>query len=239
MGALTASIAHEVNQPLAGIITNASTCLRMLAADPPNLEGAQATAQRTIRDGNRASDVIQRLRGLFARKAPSLERLDLNDAAREVVALSASELQRRRVVVRTAFAEDLPEVRGDRIQLQQVVLNLVLNAADAMGAVDDRPRDLLVATARDGGHARLSVRDNGMGLAGKPVEECFQPFHTTKADGMGIGLSISRSIVEAHGGKLWGAPNDGPGATFAFAIPCSSEVEAAHAAGSELCRGDA
>jgi PAS domain S-box-containing protein len=221
MGALTASIAHEVNQPLAGIITNAATCLRMLAADPPNLDGARATAQRTIRDGNRASDVIQRLRALFARKEPNLERLNLNDGAREVLALSDSELQRRRVSVRMAFADDLPAVSGDRIQLQQVILNLVLNAADAMSAVEDRPRELLLSTARqDGDSVRLSVRDNGMGFGGEPAEALFQAFHTTKPDGMGIGLSISRSIVEAHGGQLTGAPNDGPGATFTFSIPC-------------------
>ena len=221
MGALTASIAHEVNQPLAGIITNASTCLRMLAADPPDLQGARATAQRTIRDGNRAADVIQRLRALFARKAPDLERLDLNDGAREVLALSESELQRRRISVRRAFAEDLPVVSGDRIQLQQVILNLVLNAADAMSAVEDRPRDMLLTTGRGPGDSvQLSVRDNGMGLGGEPAEALFQAFHTTKPDGMGIGLSISRSIVEAHGGKLVGASNDGPGATFTFSIPC-------------------
>jgi PAS domain S-box-containing protein len=221
LSALTASIAHEVNQPLAGIITNASTCLRMLAAEPADLDGARATAQRTIRDGHRASDVIQRLRSLFARKPPSMEPVDLNDAAREVLALSASELQRRRVVLRTDFAAGLPAVSGDRVQLLQVILNLGLNAADAMSDVEGRPRDLLVSTARDDpARVTLAVRDAGVGIAPPDLERLFDAFYTTKAEGMGIGLSVSRSIVQGHDGRLWATPNDGPGATFAFAIPC-------------------
>ena len=222
LSALTASIAHEVSQPLAGIITNANTCLRMLAADPPNVEGARATAQRTIRDGNRASEVIKRLRDLFARKPRALEHVDLNEATREVLALSSSELQRRRVIVRTELREDLPSVLADRIQLQQVILNLILNAADAMAEVEDRPRDLWVfSRAEAEGFVSLSVRDVGMGLDKENVEQLFQAFHTTKAEGMGIGLAISRSIVEAHGGRLWGAAADsGRGAIFSFSIPC-------------------
>ena len=221
LGALTASIAHEVNQPLSGIITNASTCLRMLAAEPPNLEGARATAQRTIRDGKRASDVLQRLRAMFGRKQPTLEAVDLNDAAREVLALSSSELQGCRVILRTDFSEGLPAIRGDRVQLQQVMLNLVLNAADAMREVDDRPRNLLVSTARDGvDRVRLSVRDCGVGIDPRHFEKLFEAFYTTKSHGMGVGLSISRSIIESHDGRLWAAVNDGPGATFSFSIPC-------------------
>src|SRR5712672_3660269 len=149
LGALTASIAHEVNQPLSGIITNASTCLRMLAADPPNVDGARETARRTIRDGNRASDVITRLRALFGKKNPTTEPVDLNDATREVIALSLSRLQRERVILRTELADDLALATGDRVQLQQVILNLVQNATDAMSAVDDRPRQLLIRTERD------------------------------------------------------------------------------------------
>jgi PAS domain S-box-containing protein len=221
LSALTASIAHEVNQPLAGIITNASTCLRMLAADPPNLEGAKATAQRTIRDGNRASEVIQRLRGLFARKQPSLEPVDLNEAAREVLALSATELQRGRVVVTSAFADNLPPVQGDRVQLQQVILNLVLNAADAMSQVDGRSRDLVVETRLDGAaQVILSVSDSGVGIDAGAVERLFDPFYSTKDKGMGIGLSISRSIIEGHEGRLWATANEGDGATFSFSLPC-------------------
>jgi len=223
LSALTASIAHEVNQPLAGIITNASTCLRMLAADPPNLDGARATAQRTIRDGNRASEVIQRLRALFARKSPATEPVDMNDAAGEVLALSSGELQRRHVVLRTDFTDGLPAVSGDRVQLQQVILNLILNAADAMGGVDDRARELLVATFRDEmGHVALSVRDTGVGIEPQNLQKLFDTFYTTKAEGMGIGLSVSRSIVESHEGRLWATVNEGPGATFSFSLPCGS-----------------
>jgi PAS domain S-box-containing protein len=222
LSALTASIAHEVSQPLSGIITNASTCLRMLAADPLNLEVARATAQRTIRDANRATEVIQRLRALFAKRAPAREEVDLNDAAREVLALSQSELQRRRVAVRTDFADALPRISGDRVQLQQVMLNLVLNAADALEGVEGRPRDLLMATRGEAsGEVRLFVRDAGVGLDPAGAERLFDAFYTTKGQGMGIGLSISRTIIEGHDGRLWASANDGPGATFSFSIPAT------------------
>jgi signal transduction histidine kinase len=219
LGALAASIAHEVNQPLAGIVTNASTCLRMLAADPPNLDGARETARRTIRDGHRASDVVTRLRGLFGKTSVGTEPVDLNEAAREVVALSAGELQRARVVVRQELAENLPTVLGDRVQLQQVILNLLLNAADAMDGVEDRPRLITVTTARDDGGVRLAVQDAGTGFGPEDADRLFQPFHTTKPEGMGMGLSVSRSIVEWHRGRLRATANQGPGATFAFTIP--------------------
>ena len=220
LGALTASIAHEVNQPLSGIITNASTCLRMLAADPPNIDGALETARRTIRDGNRASDVITRLRALFAKKEATVETVDLNEAAREVIALSMSNLQRNRVVVRTELADDLPPVTGDRVQLQQVILNLLLNATDAMSDVDDRPRLLKIRTRRDDDdRVQLAVQDAGVGFEPRDADRLFEAFYTTKSGGMGIGLSVSRSIVESHHGRLWAAPNDGPGATFLFSIP--------------------
>ena len=220
LGTLTASIAHEVNQPLSGIVTNANTCLRMLAADPPNVEGARETARRTIRDGNRASEVIARLRSLFSNKSTAMESVDLNDATREVIALSLSQLQRNRVIFRTELAEDLPTVKGDRVQLQQVVLNLLRNASDAMSAVDDRPRQLLIRTERDDGHRlRLSVQDTGAGFDPRTVDRLFDTFYTTKQDGMGIGLAVSRSIIERHRGRLWATLNDGPGATVSFSIP--------------------
>ncbi len=226
LGALTASIAHEIRQPLTGIITNASTCLRMLAADPPNLDGARTTAQRALRDGNRASEVIQRLRALFAHAQPKTEGVDLNEAAREVLALCASELQGTRVVLQTAFDEGLPNVTGDRVQLQQVILNLVLNAADAMRGVDDRPRNLLVATAREETNSvQLSVRDSGVGIDPQSFEKLFDAFYTTKSHGMGVGLSVSRSIIESHEGRLWATANDGPGATFSFSIPCRRDTK--------------
>jgi PAS domain S-box-containing protein len=227
LGALTASIAHEVNQPLAGIITNASTCLRMLAADPPNVDGARETARRTIRDGNRASEVIQRLRALFAKKDVSAERVDLNEATREVAAMLLGELQRHSVILQPDFAEALPPVRGDRVQLQQVIVNLILNAADAMQAITDRPHYLWVSTGLDeSGRVYLEVRDNGTGFDDKDTERLFQAFYTTKHSGMGIGLSVSRSIIESHGGRLWATPNDGPGACFHFAVPAWSEAGA-------------
>ena len=221
VSALTASIAHEVNQPLAGIITNANTGLRMLAADPPNLDGLRATMQRTLRDGNRASEVIQRLRAMFSRQSPGLECVDLNDAAREVLAMSAGDLQRRRVVPTTDFADGLPAISGDRVQLQQVILNLVLNAADAMSDIEDRPRGLRLTTVREGpNHVRLSVQDSGVGIEPERVEQLFNAFYTTKPDGMGIGLAISRTIIENHEGRLWASPGkDGPGAIFSFCIP--------------------
>ena len=220
LGALTASIAHEVNQPLAGIITNASTSLLMLADDPPDIDGALDSAQRTIRDANRASEVIARLRALFKKTTTANESLDLNEATREVLALSMSELQRGQVIVRTELANDLLPVTGDRVQLQQVVLNLVLNAAEAMSAIEDRPRLLVVRTERDeSDHVRLTVCDTGPGFDPQSANRLFETFYTTKRDGMGIGLSISRSIIERHQGRLWAAPSDGPGATFAFSIP--------------------
>jgi len=235
LGALTASIAHEVNQPLSGIITNASTCLRMLADDPPNVDGARETARRTIRDANRASDVITRLRALLAKKAATTETVNLNEATREVVALSWSELQRSRVILRAELGDDLPPVTGDRVQLQQVILNLLLNASEAMSGVDDRPRQLVIRTERDeGDRVRLTVQDAGVGFEPQDVDKLFEPFYTTKSGGMGIGLSVSRSIVESHHGRLWAAPNEGPGATFSLSIPrraavrTSAVTDAAH-----------
>ena len=224
LGVLTASIAHEVNQPLAGIITNASTCLRMLGANPPDVDGARETARRTIRDGNRASDVITRLRALFSKKEFSLESVDLNEATREVITLSRSELQRNGVVLESELADDLPNVTGDRVQLQQVILNLLRNASDAMVDVHDRPRQLLVKTEQgDGDRVRLTVRDVGIGVDPQVVDKLFDAFYTTKSDGMGIGLSVSRSIIERHHGRLWAERNDGPGATFAFLVPRAPE----------------
>ncbi len=220
LATLTASIAHEVNQPLSGIVTNAGTCLRMLTLDPPNVDGARETARRTIRDGNRASDVITRLRALFSKKHTLAERVDLNDATREVIALSLSELQRNRVILRSELAEDLPLVTGDRVQLQQVILNLVRNGSDAMNIVHDRPRELLIRTERDeGDQALLSVRDAGIGFDPQTADRLFETFYTTKHDGMGVGLYVSRSIIESHQGRLWATLNDGPGATFSFSIP--------------------
>ncbi|MET0790932.1 MAG: ATP-binding protein, partial [Polyangiaceae bacterium] len=227
LGALTASIAHEVSQPLSGIVTNSSTCLRMLAANPPNIEGAKETVRRSIRDGHRAADVITRLRALFGNKESTSEPVDLNETAREVIALSWNELQSNRVIPRTELAANLPAVNGDRVQLQQVILNLILNASDAMSTIDDHARQLVIRTELQrleaGDRALLSVQDAGVGFDPESSERLFDAFYSTKADGMGMGLSVSRSIIESHHGKLWAVPNAGPGATFSFSIPYTPE----------------
>jgi len=220
LGELAASIAHEVNQPIQGIMTNAATCLRMLDGNPPNVEGARVQARRIVRDGKRASDVIVRLRALYGKKEFTLEPLDLNEATREVIALSLSDLQRNRVTLRAELADDLPPISGDRVQLQQVILNLLRNASDAMSTVDGRARELLIRTEQDeGDQVRLVVKDSGSGFSPEATTKLFQAFYTTKSEGMGIGLSVSRSIIERHRGRLWAELNDGPGATFSFSIP--------------------
>ncbi len=225
VSALTASIAHEVNQPLTGIITNASTCVRMLDADPPNVDGARETAKRVIRDGNRASEVIARLRALFAKRESTLEAMDLNASTREVVALCSSEVQRTGVILQLQLAEDLPIITADRVQLQQVMLNLLRNALDAMAGVNDRPRQVLIRTEQEhGDRVRVIVRDSGVGFDRQSIGKLFDPFYTTKSGGMGMGLSVSRSIVERHHGRLWAEPNDGPGVTFFFSIPCRPSI---------------
>jgi C4-dicarboxylate-specific signal transduction histidine kinase len=219
LGELTASIAHEVNQPLAGMLTNANAGLRWLKGDPPNLSEAGDAIRRIIRDGKRAGDVISRMRSLFKKAGTAKERLDLNEAIEEVVILTQSEARRHNLALRTQLAADLPPVMGDRVQLQQVVVNLILNAIEAMATVESRARDLVITTQRgEGDEIRVAVRDSGIGLDPSNVERIFGPFHTTKPGGLGIGLSISRSIVESHGGRLWAESNDGPGATFQFTL---------------------
>jgi signal transduction histidine kinase len=220
----SASIAHEVNQPLSGIVINASTCLRMLIADPPNVDGAREAARRAIRDGNRASEVVTRLRSLFSKKGHTDELVDLNELTREVVSLSSGELQKNHVVLLLTLANELPLVIGDHVQLQQVVLNLIRNACDAMSDVSDRPRQLLIRTERDeDNRVRLSVQDTGVGFDPEIGGRLFEPYYTTKNDGMGIGLSVSQSIIESHKGLLWATLNDGPGATVSFSIPCATD----------------
>jgi len=220
LSTLAASITHEVSQPLSGVIANASTCLRVLDAEPPNVDAARETTRRILRDGNRAADVITRLRAMFSKRDFTLEPMDLNEAAREVVALSLGEFQRNRIMVVSELAPHLPAVTGDRIQLQQVVLNLLRNASEAMADVPERPRQLVIRTATEGGdRVRLSVRDTGEGLPPGSMDKLFDAFFTTKTAGMGIGLSVSRSIIERHHGRIWAEPNDGPGATFCFSVP--------------------
>ena len=225
LGALTASIAHEVNQPLAGITTNASTGLRMLAGNPLNLDGARETMRRTLRDAERACDVIKRLRSLFAKKSAFTDSVDLNEAVREVIGLSFRELQRSRVILRAELADNLPHLTADRVQLQQVILNLLLNASEAMSTVVDRQRQVIISAALvKTDWVRLSVRDTGVGFDPRSIDKLFEAFYTTKSRGMGIGLSVSRSIIDSHGGRLWAVLNHGPGATFSFSIPPGSEA---------------
>jgi signal transduction histidine kinase len=224
LGILAASIAHEVNQPLTGIITNASTCLRMLAADPPNVAGALETAQRTIRDGNRATDVIMRLRSLFNEEEVATEVVDLNEVAREAVALSLTDLERSQVIWQLELADSLPLISADPIQIQQVILNLLRNAVDAMSEVKGRTKRLIVRTEQaQRNSVCLSVEDVGVGIDPNKAERLFDPFFTTKTTGMGMGLSVSRAIIESHHGRLWAVRNDGPGTMFSFSIPCKPD----------------
>lgn len=226
LGILTASVAHEVNQPLAGIVTNANTCLRMLNSDPPNIAGAIETARRTIRDGNRAGDVISRLRKLFNHKEINTSWWDLNSAVREVVELVQGDLRRSRVTLKDSYDAHLPLVLGDRIQLQQVAMNLVRNAIDAINMAEESSRTIAVMVSYSDDCAHLSVKDTGVGIDSAVEGKLFDAFFTTKTDGMGIGLSVSRSILEAHSGQMWARNNEDQGATFGFSIPCRSVPEA-------------
>ena len=219
IGGLAAAIAHEINQPLAAVITNGNACLRWLAGTTPNLDEARQAVGRIIRDGNRASDVIAKIRALLRKTGTEKERLDMNDVIREVVALAQSEIRRNGVALRAQLEGDLPPVLGDRVQLQQVVLNLIMNGIEAMSAVGDRARELIISTqSGEIDQVHVTVQDSGIGLDPKNMERIFDAFYTTKAEGMGMGLAISRSIVENHDGRLWAVPNDGPGATFQFTL---------------------
>lgn len=224
LGELTASIAHEVNQPIGAMVTNAAACARWLAAKPPDMAEAQAALENIVADGKRAGEVIARIRALTRRQAPRMELLDVNRKVREVLALAEHELKTHDIVLRTELAPTLPSVAGDRVQLQQVLLNLIVNAIEAMSGIRDRPRELTIVTAaKEPGAVVLEVRDSGPGLDKEDAERAFEPFYTTKAQGIGIGLSISRSIVEAHGGRLWATPNQPHGAMFRFSLPVAQE----------------
>jgi signal transduction histidine kinase len=223
VGELTAAIAHEVNQPLTGLLTSGHAALRWLAGDPPNVAAAQRAVERMINDGNRAGEVIGRIRAMMKKAPPRLDRLDLNEMLMEVITLIRSELQRNNIVLTTALAHPLSPVIGDRIQLQQVILNLNLNAIEAMSGVHDRRRELIITTqsgAPDG--ILVSVRDSGHGLDEAALDQLFEPFYTTKPEGMGMGLAISRTIIEAHGGELGASRNRPHGATFWFRLPADT-----------------
>jgi PAS domain S-box-containing protein len=225
LGELTAAIAHEVNQPLTGLVNSGNACLRWLAGEPPDLEAARKSVELMVSAGRRAGEVITRIRALIAKSPPQQEPLNINDAITEVVALIDREVQRNRVSLQVDLAGDVPPILGDRIQLQQVVLNLMLNAIEAMNKVGDRRRDLSVATAKDEGNGALvTVRDSGIGLDATSVDRLFEAFYTTKAHGMGIGLAVSRTIIEAHGGRLWATPGKSQGAVFQFSLPAGGEA---------------
>ena len=219
LGEMAASIAHEVDQPLSGVVINANACLRFLRPESQNLDEVRDGLQAIARDGRRASDVIARIRALARRSTSEKEPLDINEVIREVIALAEGEARRTRARLRTELGPDLPRVLGDRVQLQQVVLNLLLNGLEAMHGVADRSRELVVRTHREA-HDRVevAVQDSGTGIDPQLAPRMFDAFYTTKPHGMGMGLSISRSIVEQHGGRLWVVPNDGPGTTFHFTV---------------------
>ncbi|MHB8216217.1 MAG: PAS domain S-box protein [Candidatus Sulfotelmatobacter sp.] len=219
MGELAATIAHEVNQPLAAVVTNASASLRWLAGQPPNLEEALEAIERTVREATRASNVIGRIRALLQKGPPQMERLDVNAIIREVLTLAGTELLRGGVVVQTNLAQDVPDVLGDRVQLQQVLLNLLLNGVEAMSTVTDRPRELIITSASHSDGVLIQVRDSGEGVDPEQADHIFDPFFTTKPQGIGMGLSVGRSIVEAHGGRLWFTPGPSHGVVFQFTMP--------------------
>ncbi len=223
MGELAASIAHEVNQPLTAVITNANACLRWLARDPPDFVEARDSVNRILRDGQRAADVIRRIRALVKKAPPQPTPQDVNDLLGEVMMLVRDALTDKKIETRVELADVLPTVMGDRVQLQQVILNLVMNSADAMNAVTDRPRTLVVASqVLATGQVAMTVRDSGIGLDAASADKLFEPFFTTKAHGMGMGLSVCRSIVQSLGGQLWASRNEGAGATFHVTLPALS-----------------
>jgi C4-dicarboxylate-specific signal transduction histidine kinase len=220
MGQLTASIAHEVNQPIAAAVTNAHAALRWLSAQRPDLDEVRLALGRIVENGNRAGEVIGRIRALIKKAPARKDSVAINDAVLEVVALTHGEAMKNGVSVRTQLAEGLPPIEGDRVQLQQVILNLIINAIEAMSGTDRAPRVLLISTGRaepDG--VLVAVRDSGPGLTRAALERLFEAFHTTKPDGLGLGLSICRSIIDSHGGRLWASANLPRGAIFQFMIP--------------------
>jgi C4-dicarboxylate-specific signal transduction histidine kinase len=220
VGALTAAIAHEVNQPLTGVVTSGNACLRWLAGEPPNIEAARRSVERIISDGERAGQVVSRIRSLVTKSAPQRNWLNINDVVTEVVALVGDEIRRNRVSLRTILAADVPLFLGDRVQLQQVILNLVMNAIEAMSGDGRLQRDLLITVVKDGPeNVLVGVHDSGAGLEAAVLDRLFDALYTTKPNGMGMGLAISRMIIEAHGGKLRATPNFPQGSKFEFVLP--------------------
>jgi signal transduction histidine kinase len=225
MGELTASLAHEVKQPIAAAITNAKTCLRWLAGDTPNLEEARAAAMRIVKDQTRAAEIISRIRLLFKKGTPQRELVDVNEVIREMIVLLRSETTRYSISVRPELAEDLRQVRGDRVQLQQVLMNLMINGIDAMRDVDGARELIVKSQTAESEELLVSVSDTGVGLPRHQAEQIFNAFFTTKPHGTGMGLRISRSIIESHGGRLWAADNSLHGARFYFTLPTEAKPD--------------
>jgi C4-dicarboxylate-specific signal transduction histidine kinase len=226
MGALAASISHEVNQPLAAVVTNADACMMWLASDPPNLEEVRSAVDCITQEGTRASDVVRHIRAMFTKAAPERTRVQVNDLIREVAGLMQLQATRDQVDLAMELADELPAATGDPVQLRQVVVNLVLNGIEATSGVTDRPRRVVIRSARQGSDGVLvAVEDSGIGIAPKDEKRIFDTFFTTKSQGMGMGLSICHSIIEAHGGKLWASANHDHGATLQFTLPADRETE--------------
>src|SRR6266481_5210382 len=220
MGQLAASIAHEVNQPLAAIVISGNACLRWLEGETPNLEQAREAVLRVVKDANRAADVIARVRALTRKSPARKDWVDINETIGEVITLTRAEAQKSRVALQTRLSADVPPVLGDRVQLQQVLLNLIVNAIEAMSGAPDGPRDLVVGSAKEVPNGVLvTVRDSGAGLGSGVADRVFDAFYTTKPGGMGMGLAISRSIIESHGGRIWATPNTPRGTVFQFTLP--------------------
>jgi PAS domain S-box-containing protein len=225
LGELTAAIAHEINQPLGALVNEGSACLRWLTQEPPNLEEGRSSIEAMIDNGIRAAEVVTRLRAMMKKSPPHRDLLNINDAILAVIALVGAEAQRNRVLLRTELSNDLPLILGDRIQLQQVILNLVMNAIEAMREIDPTQRKVLVVSRKDESKGALvEVQDWGAGLEGLALDRLFDAFYTTKPDGMGIGLAVSRTIIESHGGQLRALPNAPKGAVFRFRLPTDGEV---------------
>jgi C4-dicarboxylate-specific signal transduction histidine kinase len=219
LGEMTASIAHEVNQPLAGIVTNGEAGLRWLTREVPQVEEARQAIERIIRDADRASGVVRRIRALAKKAAPEMTRLDINDVIHDAMQLVQREVLNHRVALRLELASGLPAVVGDRVQLQQVIINLVMNGIEAMADVPEQQRWLVVRSQVQDSRVLVAVQDAGTGIDPENANRLFSAFYTTKSNGMGMGLSISRSIVETHRGRIWATSNDGPGATIQFTVP--------------------
>jgi C4-dicarboxylate-specific signal transduction histidine kinase len=227
MGEMAASITHEVMQPLGAGMNNAGAALRWLDGQPPNLDKAREALGRTVENGQRAAEIIGRIRALVKKEPPRKDALEVNEAIVEVIALTRGEILKNGVSVQTQLAEGLPLIQGDRVQLQQVILNLIINAVQAMSGVSEGSRALLIGTGKDApGRVLVAVQDSGPGLNPESFERLFDSFYTTKPGGMGMGLSICRSIVEAHGGRIWATPNAGPGITMQLALPINDQATA-------------